>query len=96
MRQSPGVQGCCLMQGYKVVGYPPPVVSHHTAVVVREPDRMLVHGGLVLEDHESGMMSGNPSPHTWEYQFKTQTWQVCDAGDPSNSYTQQPTMFKCL
>ena len=83
------------MQGYKVADFPPPDVSHHTAVVAREPDRMLVHGGLVLEDHESGMIRGDSSSQTWEYQFKTQTWQVCRTGDPSTSYEQKKSsLFK--
>ena len=39
------------MQEYKVVDphlVVQPTVSHHTAVLAREPDRMPVHGGLVL------------------------------------------------
>ena len=69
-------------------------MSHHTAVVARDPDQMLVHGGLVLEAHESGLKRGDSSPQTWEYQFKTQTWQVCRTGDQSTSHEQQPSLLK--
>ena len=82
------------MQGYTVVDRPPPMVSHHTVVLAREPDRMLVHGGQVLEDQESGMKEGDSSSQTWEYHFKTQTWQLCRTGDPSTSYEQEPSLFK--
>ena len=73
---------------------PPPDMLHQTAVVAREPDRMLVYGGLVLQDHESWLKRGDSSPQTSEYQFKTQTWQMCRIGDPSTSYEQEPSLFK--
>ena len=57
---------------------------------------MLVHGGLVLQDHESGMKEGDSSSQTWEYHFKMQTWQLCHTGDPITSYEQQPSLCKSL